>query len=130
MNNKTKLFVDISLKDTFIHNKKIHTGFYDGIYRRLIKNSINEIKNKTSYGMNIYSHFEIMDFPESTHLRIVLSVPDNWDATRFEEISLNVIKKNPSVDIILETFQNSSAETQKRFFSYQWKGFSKSRFSF
>ncbi|MXO46858.1 hypothetical protein GRI69_01100 [Erythrobacter vulgaris] len=121
-----KILISVTLKDAFIYNKKLHTGFYDGNYRRFIKYTIVKINEKTSYNNKLNSYYEIMDFLESTHLRISLSIPDGWDADRFIDVSIEEVKKNPSVDIILEHFANSSAEIEEKFFSYEWKGLVKS----
>lgn len=125
--NEEYLYICIILKDSFFYKGKIHTGFYDGSYRKIIKQNIENIKNKTSLKSTFKTYYEIMDFPDSTQLRINFSVPKEWSADRFEEICLNEIQKNPSIEIIAETFLSSSPETKEKFFTKEWKGMEKVR---
>ena len=125
MTKNKKAFISTTLKETFSYNQSFYSGFYDGNYRRFLKLTLNEIYEKTSRGEKIRHCYEIMDFPECTHLRIVISIPHGWDAVRFLDIVLDKINNNPSVDVVLESFVNSSAGLEEKFFSNEWKGFSK-----
>lgn len=125
MIKNNKVFISTTLKETFSYNQSLYTGFYDGNYRKFLKLTLNDISQKTSPGETIYHHYEIMDFTECTHLRIVISIPHGWDAVRFLDIVLDKIHNNPSVDVVLESFVNSSAGLEEKFFSNEWKGFSK-----
>lgn len=116
------LFLNLILKDSFIINGKVHFGYYDGYYRKLIKTNITNIKNKTSFNSFLEYHFEIIDFPDSTHLRIILSVPKGWSAERFKEVSVKEITSNPSVELISEIFFSSLPHIRVKFFSSEWRG--------
>lgn len=123
---KSVLYISCHLKDSFIFNGKLHTGFYDGSYRKLIKQNIKNIEGKTSLNSGLENHFEIMDFSQTTHLRIGLSIPNRYDAEMFKEIVIREINKNPSVELISQIFLSSSPKVRENFFSKDWRGMNQS----
>lgn len=124
MSNKS-LYIYCVLKDSFMIEGSLHTGFYDGAYRRLIKQSIKNIKIKTDFKSDLDSHIEIVDSYKSTSMKIILRIPSDWTEERFKGICLNEITKNPSVDLILESFTSTSADTKNEFLSEYWNGLEK-----
>ena len=121
MNNKL-LYIYCALKDSFMIEGSLYTGLYDGSYRRLIKQDIKNIKIKTNFESDLDSHIEIVDSYKSTNMKIILRIPNGWVEERFKEICLNEITKNPSVDIILESFTSTSADMKNEFLSEEWRG--------
>lgn len=121
MNNKL-LYIYCALKDSFMIEGSLYTGLYDGSYRRLIKQDIKNIKIKTNFESDLDSHIEIVDSYKSTNMKIILRIPNGWAEERFKEICLNEITKNPSVDIILESFTSTSADMKNEFLSEEWRG--------
>jgi len=121
--NTNKLYMLLLLKDSFVIGRRLHTGLYDANYRKLIKKSLLNISNKTSFPTKLDSSFEIMNLPECSHLRVGISIPDGWSEDSFLNIAIKEIERNPSVDMILENFTSTSAELERDFFSYHWKGF-------
>ena len=116
------LFINCILKDSFIINGNLYTGFYDGSYRKLIKKTIDDIKNKSS-NSSFKSDYAIIDSEECTYLRVIISIPNDWMPERFEEICFNEIRKNASIDIIAEKFLTEYNSSKDIFFSKEWLGF-------
>lgn len=116
------LFINCILKDSFIIKGALHTGFYDGSYRKMIKETINSIKKKSTNKKSFESEYVLIDTTECTNLRIILSIPNDWSPERFKEICLNEIAKNNSVELVTEKFIRDSTLLKKAFFSEKWAG--------
>lgn len=115
------LYICSALKDSYAFDEALIAAFKNGSYKVPLYRFIDNLSRLTSKRTLPY-RYKIVEGVDggATQIRVIIRVPPDWTADRFEEVARREWAKNPSAETVIAAYVNRSVDMDLSFFNRGW----------